>query len=96
MRQIYSQFQFDGIVISCSRYRNGHINETYLVVTSKNIRYILQNVNTSIFKNIDVLMDENDIVTFTLANRPIEIGGWMGKEPGDITPLFDYTEKKLS
>ena len=24
------------------------------------------------------------------------IGGWMGKEPGDITPLFDYTEKKLS
>ena len=45
--------------------------------------------------NIDVLMSENDIITFTLANRPIEIGGWMGKEPGDITPLFDYTETKL-
>ena len=46
--------------------------------------------------NIDVLMTENDIITFTLANRPIEIGGWMGKEPGDITPLFDYTETKLN
>ena len=41
-------------------------------------------------------MSESDIVSFTLANRPIEIGGWMGKEPGDITPKFEYTEKKLS
>ena len=46
--------------------------------------------------NIENLMNESDIVSFTLANRPIEIGGWMGKEPGDITPKFDYTEKKLN
>ena len=46
--------------------------------------------------NIEVLLDESDIVSFTLANRPIEIGGWMGKEPGDITPKFEYTEKRLS
>ena len=46
--------------------------------------------------NIENLMSESDIVSFTLANRPIEIGGWMGKEPGDITPKFEYTEKKLS
>ena len=41
-------------------------------------------------------MSESDIVSFTLANRPIEIGGWMGKEPGDITPRFNFTEKKLN
>ena len=46
--------------------------------------------------NIEWLMVEADIVSFSLANRPIEIGGWMGKEPGDITPKFDFTEKKLS
>ena len=46
--------------------------------------------------NIEWLMVEQDIVSFTIANRPIEIGGWMGKEPGDITPKFDFTEKKLS
>ena len=46
--------------------------------------------------NIENLMNESDIVSFTLANRPIEIGGWMGKEPGDITPKFEYTEKRLS
>jgi lipopolysaccharide transport system ATP-binding protein len=45
--------------------------------------------------NIEVLLDESDIVSFTLANRPIEIGGWMGKEPGDITPVFDFSEKKI-
>ena len=46
--------------------------------------------------NIECLLHESDIISFTLANRPIEIGGWMGKEPGDITPKFEYTEKKLS
>ena len=46
--------------------------------------------------NIECLMSEQDFISFTLANRAIAIGGWMGKEPGDITPKFDYTEKKLS
>ena len=46
--------------------------------------------------NIENLMSESDIISFTLANRPIEIGGWMGKEPGDITPKLEYTEKKLN
>ena len=38
---------------------------------------------------------ENDLVTFTLVNREQEIGTWLGREPGDITPQFNYTEKKL-
>ena len=46
--------------------------------------------------NIECLLYESDLVSFTLANRAIEIGGWMHKEPGDITPKFDFTEKKLS
>jgi lipopolysaccharide transport system ATP-binding protein len=45
--------------------------------------------------NIECLADEADIITFTLVNRASEIGGWMGKEPGDITPRFEYTETKL-
>ncbi len=36
-----------------------------------------------------------DVVSFTVANKAIEIGGWMGKEPGDITPQFNYTEVKI-
>ena len=45
--------------------------------------------------NIEWLLIESDIVSFTLANRPIEIGGWMGREPGDITPIFKYIEKRF-
>lgn len=44
---------------------------------------------------INWLIAEQDIISFTLANRAIEIGGYMGKEPGDITPKFEYTEVKL-
>ena len=45
--------------------------------------------------NIECLMSESDFISFTLANRPVEIGGWMGREPGDITPTFEYTEHKV-
>lgn len=46
--------------------------------------------------NIECLMSESDFISFTLANRPVEIGGWMGREPGDITPKFEYTEVKVN
>ncbi|MBE5766355.1 MAG: aminoglycoside phosphotransferase family protein [Clostridiales bacterium] len=48
-------FAFEGEILSCERYGNGHINETYLVVTTA-ARYILQKINTNIFKNVDGLM----------------------------------------
>lgn len=45
--------------------------------------------------NIDGLVDEHDIVSFTVANRQIAIGGYMGKEPGDVTPKFVFVEEKV-
>lgn len=45
--------------------------------------------------NLDGLASENDIISFTIANKTISLGGYMGKEPGDITPRFDFTETKL-
>ena len=45
--------------------------------------------------SIDCLVYESDLISFTLANRANEIGGWMGKEPGDITPHFDYSETEI-
>ena len=46
--------------------------------------------------NIECLANEQDIVSFTLSNKSVRIGGHMGREPGDITPKFDFTESKLS
>lgn len=38
---------------------------------------------------------ENDIVSFTVSNVCHAIGTFMGKEPGDITPLFDFDERRI-
>ena len=45
--------------------------------------------------NNEVLANENDLISFTVANRQVAVGGYMGKEPGDITPKFDFREEKL-
>ena len=45
--------------------------------------------------NIEDLAMEHDLISFAIANRQVEIGGYMGKEPGDITPKFDFEERKL-
>lgn len=44
--------------------------------------------------SITALANESDIISFTIANRQIALGGYMGKEPGDITPKFDFEEHK--
>ena len=36
----------------------------------------------------------DDILTFSVENKEIELGGWMYKEPGDITPHFEFVEKQ--
>ncbi len=45
--------------------------------------------------SIRVLASENDLVSFTISNRQVAIGGYMGKEPGDVTPRFEFEESKL-
>ena len=46
--------------------------------------------------NIECLVDESDIVSFTVAARKVSVGGYMGREPGDVTPRFDFNEIKLA
>jgi lipopolysaccharide transport system ATP-binding protein len=38
---------------------------------------------------------EDDVISFTLGNRQQELGTWMGREPGDVTPNFVFKETKL-
>jgi lipopolysaccharide transport system ATP-binding protein len=42
------------------------------------------------------ILRDYDVVTFTIANKAHEIGTFMGKEPGDITPQLEFIEKKLN
>ncbi len=52
-------------------------------------------VDLYVVNNSRAFLIENDVVSFTLANRQMALGSWMGKEPGDVTPWFKYTEEKI-
>lgn len=54
-------------------YGNGHINTTYL--TQSTPRYILQKINTGIFKNPETLMQNISLVTEFLRKKIIAEGG---------------------
>lgn len=42
-----------------------------------------------------MLLNVPDILSFTLSNKAIQLGSWMGREPGDVTPRFEYKESKI-
>ena len=59
---ITKSFNIVGNIIDIAPYGNGHINKTYRVVTSED-EYILQQINSYAFKDVNSLMNNIDIVT---------------------------------
>ena len=57
---------------SISKYGNGHINDTYLTQSKE---YILQRINTNIFKNPYELMENIENVTEFIRKKIIKSGG---------------------
>lgn len=62
IQQIAEQFDFDGDVLSVKEFGSGHINKTYIVNTTAQ-KYVLQQVNDNVFKNVDDLMNNVFAVT---------------------------------
>ena len=56
-------FSVEGKPVSCERFGAGHINQTYLVQTDADKRYVLQNINHFVFKDPVSLMDNAAGVT---------------------------------
>lgn len=69
MLKIAARFSFKGKPISCKKYGNGLINETYCVICDSGARYILQRVNTAVFKDPLSLMNNIHMVTSYLQER---------------------------
>ncbi|MDO5326903.1 MAG: aminoglycoside phosphotransferase family protein [Clostridia bacterium] len=69
MRNILSQFRLEGAPVSCARYGNGHINETYKVETDAPHAYILQKINRRVFSNVPGLMRNIAAVTAYLRRQ---------------------------
>lgn len=63
MFNIIGSFRIDGTIIHSEIYGHGHINKTYLVTMSTNEKYILQQINTTVFKNPKDVMHNIVLVT---------------------------------
>jgi len=62
-----------GEPIFCTRYGNGHINDTYLVVDSTARQYILQRINDNVFRNPQAVMENIAAVTNHLRTKISDI-----------------------
>ena len=67
--QVLANFDLPEQPVQAERYGHGHINETYRVMIGSGKGYILQKVNTSVFKNIDVLMSNLEAITSYLSKQ---------------------------
>jgi len=81
---VLSHFSLD---LPSNTYGNGHINTTYLVNSSP--RYILQQINTDIFKRPDQVMENIQAVTAHLRRKIIEKGGDPNRETLTLLPTSD-------
>lgn len=76
--KIISNFKVNGTLVSCERYGEGHINETYHAVLDNNgvhTNYILQKINGNLFKDVDKLMNNIRLVTEFNRQKIAECGG---------------------
>lgn len=65
-RNLLSNFSIKGEFVDCEPYGSGLINRTYVAVYNENgkkVRYIVQRINTNLFKNVDGLMNNIKLVT---------------------------------
>ncbi len=68
-------FSFPGKTVSCERYGNGHINDTFLAVTDAGRRFILQRMNSDVFRDPEKLMNNIVLVTDYLKEEISKRGG---------------------
>ncbi len=101
-KELMNQFQAEGEVVSVEPYGSGHINHTYLANMNDGKKYILQGINTTIFKNTDELMENILNVTSYLRKEIESTGGDPAREtltvPADTLhetiPQFHDTAKR--
>ena len=83
LNKILSEFNVSSTIKS---YGNGHINDTYC---TEKPRYILQRINTNVFKNPDELMQNVENVTDFLRKKIIENYGDPERETMTIIKTVD-------
>lgn len=96
MKEIYRQFRLEGLPVSCKPFGNGHINETYLLVTNRPHLYILQKLNGYVFPDLKGVMDNIVAVTGYLQkivadpNRVLHLVPTAAGQPYLVTDSGEY------
>lgn len=84
VERVVQNFMVEGQLYRISEYGSGHINATYLVESEK--RYILQRINTNIFKDVDALMENISGVTSYLCEEIKKRNGDCMRETLQVIP----------
>ena len=107
MAPIVTRFFPEETVESCIVYGCGHINMTYLVTTRDGKRYILQKINTRIFRNIENLMDNVSMIIQYLDHKTddpravlhlvntLDGHSYVQMEDGTVWRSFDFVEHSI-
>lgn len=74
LMEIVNQFAIEGEVKKIGRLGNGLINDTYLVETEGGRKYVLQRVNHNVFRDVEGLQRNIEIVTNHLLKKLVERG----------------------
>jgi len=74
MHKIFDQYSFGKCIKSIEPFGHGHINKTYLLITKKNEKYILQRINHNVFKKPKEVMENIELVTEYIRHQ-IKNGG---------------------
>lgn len=79
LKNIANQFEIEGEIKELFLFGNGHINETYKVITDKNA-YTLQKINKVVFPDPEAIMENSVGITSFLAKRIESRGGDVNRE----------------
>ena len=88
-KPIISAFCIVGEPVTIMKYGDGHIHDTYVVVTmSENTskRYILQRINHFVFKDVDGLMENIERVTAYMIKKTRDTDGNVEKNCLRLVP----------
>lgn len=98
-KNIVKNFKFKGKFIDAKSHTCGHINDTFILTFENNqeiVRYILQRINTNIFKNPDELMENIKNVTEHIKSKIIKENGNPLRETLNIIETIDNKNYYLS
>lgn len=87
LKEAGAAFEVGGSIRSCERYGNGHINDTFRLSGDKD--YILQRINTEIFRSPEDLMKNIEEVTAFLRKKIVRCGGDPERETLNLVPARD-------